>query len=95
MVVVVAVAADASPVKYGNDSYVRDNVSILHIYFKKLHFMQRERGELYGFIDFFSNIGGVLGLCMGFSMLSAVEIVYFFTIRFVCNMKMKREEDFD
>ena len=25
----------------------------------------------------FSNIGGLLGLCMGFSMLSAVELIYF------------------
>lgn len=67
----------------------------MHIYFKKLHFMRRERGELYGFIDFFSNIGGVLGLCMGFSMLSLVEAIYFFTLRFLCNKKMKRDEDFD
>lgn len=74
---------------------MRENLAIMHIYFKKLHFMRRERGELYGFIDFFSNIGGVLGLCMGFSMLSLVEAIYFFTLRFLCNKKMKRDEDFD
>ena len=28
-----------------------------------------------------ANIGGLLGLCMGFSLLSAAELVYFFTVR--------------
>ena len=39
--------------------------------------MRNERDELYGAVDIISNIGGLLGLCMGFSMLSAVELVYF------------------
>ena len=39
--------------------------------------MRNERDELYGELDMISNIGGLLGLCMGFSMLSAVEMVYF------------------
>jgi hypothetical protein len=30
-----------------------------------------------------SNLGGVMGLCMGFSLLSLVEVVYFFTMRMV------------
>ena len=84
-----------NPEKYENDTYVKENLAVMHIYFENLHFMQKERGELYGFIDFFSNIGGVLGLCMGFSMLSFVETVYFFTLRLLCNKVMKRNEDFD
>ncbi len=28
-------------------------------------------------IDLFSNVGGLLGLCMGFSFLSVIEIFYF------------------
>ena len=39
--------------------------------------MRNERDELYGELDMISNIGGLLGLCMGFSMLSAVDMVYF------------------
>ena len=39
--------------------------------------MRNERDELYGMLDIISNIGGLLGLCMGFSMLSAVEALYF------------------
>ncbi len=50
--------------EYSNDSYVSNNLALMHIYFKKLHFIRHERGEFYGFVDFFSNIGGLLGLCL-------------------------------
>jgi hypothetical protein len=63
--------------EYSNNSYVRDNLAVVHIYFRHLHFMRNERDELYGMVAIISNIGGLLGLCMGFSMLSAVELVYF------------------
>ena len=32
-------------------------------------------------IDFVSQIGGVLGLCIGFSLISLIEIIYWFTLR--------------
>jgi hypothetical protein len=52
--------------EFKNDTFVENNLALLHIYFKDMHFMRHERGELYGIVDFFSNIGGLLGLCMGF-----------------------------
>ena len=45
--------------------------------------MRHERDELYSLVDIISNIGGLLGLCMGFSMLSAVEILYFLGLKLV------------
>jgi amiloride-sensitive sodium channel len=71
---------DKNP-EYTDDTYVSTNLAVLHVYYKTLHFMRHERGELYGLVDFFSNIGGLMGLCMGFSALSLVEVVYFFTLR--------------
>ena len=78
--------------KYLNDDYIKRNVAITHVYFKHLHFMRQERGELYGFVELFSNSGGLIGLCMGFSALSLVEFVYFFTMRLFFNIKMSRNE---
>ena len=57
--------------EYSNDSYVVDNLLVLHIYFRfrlslqfcnfnfsrHLHFMRNERDELYGFVAIVSNIG--------------------------------------
>ncbi|XP_050514292.1 pickpocket protein 28-like isoform X1 [Diabrotica virgifera virgifera] len=62
--------------------------SQLVIYFKKVNFIPHVRSELYGHLDFLSNVGGLLGLFIGFSLLSLFEIIYFMTIRIFCNMKL-------
>jgi Amiloride-sensitive sodium channel len=43
--------------------------------------MTQKRQERYGNIDFIANCGGLMGLCLGVSVLSFIEIVYFCTIR--------------
>lgn len=40
-----------------------------------------QRSEVYGYTDFLANCGGLLGLFLGFSILSIVEIIYFLTLR--------------
>ena len=40
-----------------------------------------------------ANIGGLLGLCMGFSLLTAIEIVYWFLVRWaILRLKRKTEK---
>ncbi|XP_062715918.1 pickpocket protein 28-like [Aedes albopictus] len=56
-------------------------ISRLGIYYKESQFMTSKRSELYGLTDFLANCGGLLGLCMGMSMLSVVELFYFSLIR--------------
>jgi hypothetical protein len=34
---------------------------------------------------FAASCGGLLGLYLGFSLISVVEIIYFFTVRLFCN----------
>ena len=36
--------------------------------------------------DFLSNVGGLCGLCLGFSLISGVEILYWILIRIVRNV---------
>ncbi|KAF9411727.1 hypothetical protein HW555_009556 [Spodoptera exigua] len=57
------------------------NYSKLEIYFKKPRFLSMRRSELFGIIDFLANCGGLLGLFLGFSFLSLMEIIYFVTLR--------------
>ena len=71
--------------EYSNDSYVSRNLAVVHIFFKSQHFIRNERGEFFSFVDFFSNVGGLIGLCMGVSAISVVEAVYFLTMRVVFN----------
>ena len=85
--------AEAHP-EYLNDSYIRQNIAVTHIYFDSLHFLQTERDEVYSAIDFIANIGGLLGLCMGVSIISGLELFYFFTARLYYNIVTPRTEDF-
>lgn len=57
------------------------------IFFKEMQFITSERNELYGQTDFLANCGGLLGLFTGFSFLSIVEILYFLTLRLMCNVR--------
>lgn len=61
----------------------------LSIYFKENQFITSRRSELYGSTDFLAAIGGLLGLFMGVSVLSIVEIIYFCTLRLCCNLRSR------
>ncbi|XP_020297428.1 pickpocket protein 28-like [Pseudomyrmex gracilis] len=63
--------------------YFTKNIAVVHLFFVDSQFTKYVKNELFGFIDFLSSTGGLLGLFMGFSFLSVMEIVYFLTIRLV------------
>ncbi|KAG7312367.1 hypothetical protein JYU34_001855 [Plutella xylostella] len=60
------------------------------IFFKEAQFITSRRSELYGQTDFLANCGGLLGLFMGFSILSVAEILYFLTLRLCCILWRRR-----
>lgn len=51
-----------------------------------------KRSELYGPIDFLTNCGGLLGIFMSVSLLSIVELIYYFTLRLGCTLRIQRTE---
>lgn len=58
-----------------------NNFAKLAIYFKQPQYMALKRSELFGWTDFIANCGGVLGLCMGVSLLSLAELLYYCLMR--------------
>lgn len=54
---------------------------------KETQFITSKRSELYGLTDFIANCGGLLGLFIGVSTLSIVEIFYYLTIRLMKHFK--------
>ncbi|KAL1492020.1 hypothetical protein ABEB36_012524 [Hypothenemus hampei] len=62
--------------------------STLVLYFKKNQFIASNRHELYGFTDFLGNLGALLALFIGFSVLSFMEIIYFLTVRILYNIRL-------
>jgi amiloride-sensitive sodium channel len=63
-------------------------MSSLTIFFKSNSFIRSQRHELYGPTDFLANFGGLLGLFTGFSVLSLMEILYFLSVRMICNTRL-------
>jgi Amiloride-sensitive sodium channel len=70
-----------------NFFFCRFEYTQLTIYFKENHFLTSQRIEFYGMNDFLADCGGLLGLCLGVSVLSLLEILYFCTIRLGCNLQ--------
>ncbi|XP_055846905.1 pickpocket protein 28-like [Episyrphus balteatus] len=66
-------------------------ITKLKLKFKDDTFNGLKRTELYSLSDFIANCGGLLGLFMGISILSLVELVYFFTLRLSTNLKNRRK----
>lgn len=64
--------------------------SRLSIFFKEKQFITSRRSELYGPTDFLANCGGLLGLFMGVSILSIVEMIYYCTLRLCCNLRDRK-----
>lgn len=59
----------------------REFRSSVTIFFKDDDFIFSKRSELYSTTDFIANFGGLLGLFLGVSILSIVEIAYFLVFR--------------
>lgn len=65
----------------------------MHIYYEQNFFRSNTKEELIGFTEFLSNTGGLLGLFLGFSVVSLIEIFYFLTLRPYCNQKQQNDKD--
>ncbi|XP_011858109.1 PREDICTED: pickpocket protein 28-like [Vollenhovia emeryi] len=72
-------------------NYFTENMAVVHLFFVDSQFTKYVKNELFGFIEFLSSTGGLLGLFMGFSFLSFMEILYFSTMRLWCRLYNRRE----
>ncbi|GBP37391.1 Pickpocket protein 28 [Eumeta japonica] len=71
----------------------RYHYSRVLVYFRDAQFASMTRSELFGVTDFLANCGGLLGLFLGFSFLSLVEIIYFMSLRQCCVAKRERTKN--
>jgi Amiloride-sensitive sodium channel len=80
---------------FGGHEFDLDKFSYSQIsfYFKENSFLTSQRVEYYGPIDFLATCGGLLGLFLGVSVISLLELIYFCTIRLYMNMQLSEELD--
>ena len=69
-----------------NDSQLLSASVLVH--FSDNEILAYKRFESPGTVGLLSNIGGVLGLFLGISVLSIIETIYFFTLRFIENLML-------
>lgn len=62
----------------------------INIEFLTWPIIRYKREVLFGWVDLLVSFGGIAGLFLGFSLLSGVEIIYYFTMRAGCMMYKNR-----
>ena len=72
-------------------NYAKTNFAVFEVYFKDPFYTLIKRDEQMSFISFIGNAGGLLGLCMGLSLISIFEIFYHF-INFVTEQLLNKFE---
>jgi len=66
-------------------------ISQISIYIKENGVVKYARTVTYGMMDLIGFFGGIIGLCVGFSLLSGAELIYFFTLRLFFDIKNEKE----
>ncbi|CAD7087698.1 unnamed protein product [Hermetia illucens] len=62
---------------FSNPDINIEELAVIHFFYEFNSFRARTKEEFLGFADFLANSGGILGLFLGFSMLSVIELLYF------------------
>ena len=69
------------------EAYQKD-IAIVNFFFGKSTFWQFQRSEKMTMPAYIAQLGGFFGFFMGFSVVSAIEIVYWLTIRLVRKLEL-------
>ena len=62
------------------DAYDRD-IAFVTFYFEEPNIFEYFRQARMTTVNFISQVGGLMGLCLGFSFVSAIELFFWFTYR--------------
>lgn len=63
-----------------------EDLAVLKVYFPQVDSTLFKTDVLYAWYDIVSDYGGILSLCLGCSIISFIEVVYFLTVRFYQNL---------
>ena len=57
--------------------YGRKNLALIHVMIQSPYSTKIKRDVAMTFTTYIANSGGLLGLCLGFSFMSGIEIIFF------------------
>ena len=64
--------------------YGKENLALVHVLIQSPYLTKIKRDVAISFTSYMANTGGLLGLCLGFSFISGIEIFYWW---FICIKK--------
>ncbi|OXU30069.1 hypothetical protein TSAR_017058 [Trichomalopsis sarcophagae] len=67
------------------------NYSLINVFFTDLVSIQYRRDVYYNWKNLFASFGGLLGLFVGFSLMTAFELFYFFVVRVIADKCIKKK----
>jgi acid-sensing ion channel, other len=73
----------------------KEEDSYVNIEYLTWPIIRYKREVLFGWVDLLVSFGGIAGLFLGFSLLSGVEIIYYFTMRALCMVYKEKDELYD
>lgn len=73
---------------FRNDYLDMSNLSLVRVYYPLSSSLRYKTNVLLTWYEIIGNFGGVLGLCIGFSAIGAMEIIYFLSIKFYQNFQL-------
>jgi len=71
---------EKAPIYKHMHNYAKTNIAKLNIFIRDPYYEKMKRDEQMTFVSFVGNAGGLMGLCLGFSILSLFELAYFTAI---------------
>ena len=74
------------------NSYEED-IGIINVFFGNGHITQFAKKNRMTEFGFLSQVGGSVGLAMGISMISVIEIIYWFTIRLFNDIRKSKKKE--
>ena len=77
----IEVVKDNAQLKADLYDYGKDNLAWINMYFSETFTRKLVRDQKITITSFIANIGGLMGLCMGFSLVSALEFLFFLCLR--------------
>jgi len=73
--------------------YCRDNLARVVVFIQKPFVTIYLRDQVMSYLQLVANMGGLMGLCMGFSVVSVAEIFYHLVINPILHLGCKKEEE--
>ncbi|XP_023327060.1 uncharacterized protein LOC111700406 [Eurytemora carolleeae] len=67
--------------------YMRENIAVINVFIREPYILEISSDEQFSWTAFIGNLGGCLGLCIGASIISIIEVIWHLLMSLVSGLK--------